>query len=223
MNALERQVLRLIGENPDTPDVFADTAIGIKPVRDSICDAIEEVAVLTGGYTESVDLPLQAERGLYRLSWAGGTFAWVRSAWLQGQQRKLERTDLVRLVEMDPRWMVHTGSPESYYQVGTDWIGVAPKPSATDDVLVLTCVVVPAPYEDDGARLKVRAEYERGLVHYAVAEYYASRGDAQRATKHWELYGRHIADALLWPVQPQRRITLRTGREPHWQPQETAK
>lgn len=220
MNDLERQVLRLIGEDPAAPDVFADTAAGIKPIRDSLNEAIEEVSLLTGGYTESIDLPLQAERGMYRLRWAGGAFGWVRSAWLQGNQRKLEASDLVRLAAMDPAWMTHTGNPESYAQVGLDWIVVAPKPSATNDVLVLTCVVIPGAYEDDTARVKVRAEYQRGLVHYAVAEYYASRGDAQRATKHWEIYGRHIADALHWPLHPQRKITLRTGREPQWQPQE---
>jgi len=221
VNALERQVLRLIGEDPDAPDVFVDTAEGMAPVRDSINDAIAEVSLLTGAYTEELDLPLVAGRGWYRLYWPESTYCWVRSAWLQGEQRKLPQTDLVRLDTLTPRWQVDSGRPQEYALVGVDWLALSPKPSASDDVLHLVCVCVPGRYSRDTERLKIRAEYERGLVHYAVSEYYAGRGDAARAAKHWELYGRHLADALGWPVNPHRRITLRTGREPHWTPQES--
>jgi hypothetical protein len=216
LNDLERQVLRLIGEDPAAPDVFTDDDAGMAPIRDSINDAIEEVSLLTGGYTEIIDVPLIEGRTFYRLHLRGSTFAWVRSAWLMGEKVKLEHTDLTRLNTLDGKWMFWQDRPSSYFQIGHDWLGFFPRASTTDDVVRITAVCLPERYTRDGQRIKVREDYKRGLVHYAVSEYYASRGDAQRAGIHWEMYGRHVADALGWPTNPQRRITLKTGREPKY-------
>ena len=47
MNLLEKQVLRLIGEDPSSPDVFLDTDAGVAPVREALSDAIQEIVMLT--------------------------------------------------------------------------------------------------------------------------------------------------------------------------------
>lgn len=214
MNDLERRVLRLVGEDPSSPDVFLDTEEDLAPIRDSLNDAVEEVSVLSGAYTEDFDLPLLAGRGFYRLAWTNSAFLWVREAWLQGERRKLVRTDLTRLEAQDPAWLSCDGRPSSYGTLGFDWLYVHPKPSATDDVVRLRCVCVPERYTRDGQRVKVRQELQQGLVHYAVSEYYAGRGDAQRAGLHWGLYAKHLGRMLGYPRNPERRVTLHTDGAP---------
>ena len=46
MNDLEKLTLQTIGESVDAPDVFTDA--NITPIRDSLNDAIEEIALVTG-------------------------------------------------------------------------------------------------------------------------------------------------------------------------------
>jgi hypothetical protein len=214
VNELERKVLRLIGEDPSSPDVFLDTPEDLAPIRDSLNDAIAEVAMLTGGYTEQYDLPLLASRGIYRLHWPVSSFLWVREAWLQGNRLKLTRTSLEGLEAIDPKWLETDGSPRLYTTIGFDWLVVYPRPSATNDVVRLTAVCVPERYATDGARIKVRPELQQGLVHYAVSEYYAGRGDAQRAGLHWGLYAKHLGHVLGYPRDPERRVTLHTDGAP---------
>ena len=60
MNTLERHVLELIGEDPDSPDVFTDTEDGMKPIRDSLNDAIEEISMVSGSNKRVYTLPLRS-------------------------------------------------------------------------------------------------------------------------------------------------------------------
>lgn len=211
MNALEEKVLELIGEDPAAPDVFTDDDEGMAPVRDSLNDAVQEIVMLTGAHKRTYVIPLRAEQGLYRIVPVNGELGWVTDAWLVNQKRRLEQTDLLRLSVYDPRWMVTTGSPRSYFPIGADVIGVWPKPSASSDVLELTVVEVPAAY-GDGDRVKVRDSFQYALVNYAVAEYWASRGDAVEAQKHMGLY----LDALGLREQymPHQSGGFQTRKEP---------
>jgi hypothetical protein len=58
MNALETHVLELIGESTDSPDVFTDDDEGLEPIRESLNDAIEEIVLVTGSYTEKYQILL---------------------------------------------------------------------------------------------------------------------------------------------------------------------
>ena len=202
MNSLEKQVLRIIGENVDSPDVFTDDAEGMAPVRDSINDAIQEINALTGGYTEQFYIPLVASKTFYRLSFLRGYFGWVEDCWLFNQKRRLQQTDLITLNRLDPRWLVHTGTPEEYVQVGPDIIGLSPKPSATSDVLELTCAIIPSAYTHDDDRIKLRDTYTRSAINYAVSEYYAGRGDARTANAHLAKYLESLGDIIGYRAKP---------------------
>ena len=198
MNSLEKQVLRYIGENVASPDVFTD-GTGMQPIRDSLNEAIQEIQMLTGGYTETFFLPLVSGKTFYRLSFIRGHYAWVEHAFLTTQKRKLVQTGLPTLDQYDPRWMVHTGTPDYYFQVGLDVIGVAPRPSASTDVLQLKLAVIPGAYEYDNERIKLKRSYHRAAVHYAVGEYYAGRGDAARAQAHLAAYLDRLGGIIARP------------------------
>mgnify|MGYP003669767858 CR=1 FL=1 len=188
MNKLEKQVLRIIGDDPDDPDVFKDDPVSLAPIRDSINDAVEELAMASGGHVQTFHVPLVAGKLMYRLRFARGHWCYVQSAWLTGQKRRLDQTTLGRLNSQDPRWMVSSATPRSYFQVGTDLVGFAFKPSASSDVVELTSVVIPARYENDTETVRVRDAFKFAVVNYAVAEYWASRGDAVAATKDFAQY-----------------------------------
>ena len=188
MNKLETQVLRLIGENADSPDVFADNDTDLAPIRDSINDAIQEICMLHGGYTEKFHVPMVEDKIFYRLTFKNGYLGWIQDALAITRKLRLSQTDFISLERQDPYWMIHTGYPEQYFQIGMNVVGFAPKPASTSDIVELTCVVIPAFYTKDVDRIKVRDTFQWAIINYAVSEYWAGRGDANEALKHFEDY-----------------------------------
>lgn len=209
MNYLETYVLQLIGEDTTNPDVFADTDTGMAPIRDSINDAIEEISMLTGGYKREYQIPLRTDNNFYRLKFQKGQFGWVTDAWLLGSKWRLSQTDFNKLNNEDPRWMKHRGNPSQYFHVGTDLIGIYPRTSGDADVVVFQCVVIPDRYTSDTDRIKLRTEYQWAVVHYAVSEYYAGRGDKPRAMEHMNLYLNRLG---LREAYPEAKDTTRGFR-----------
>lgn len=188
MNALETKVLELIGENPDSPDVFTDDEEGMAPVRDALNDAIQEIVMLTGTHKRQVWVPLRGGIAFYRLQLPNGTLGWITDAWCANQKRRLEQTDLQRLSGFDPRWMTYTGTAQSYLPIGEDVVGFYPKPASDGDIIELTVVEIPDAYEGGADRVKLRERFQYAAVHFAVAEYWASRGDANEAQSHFAKY-----------------------------------
>jgi hypothetical protein len=188
MHRLERKVLELIGEDPDNPDVFTDDELGMAPVRDSLNDAIQEVQMLEGANRRQYFIPLRSGQQIYRLDLNYGYVGWITDVWLINKKYRLEQTSVVRLTAHDPRWMVSSADPRSYFPIGSDSICVYPKPSASSDTLEVTIVEIPIAYTDSNSKVHIKSDFEYAAIHYAVSEYWASRGDAREALKHFKLY-----------------------------------
>jgi len=214
MNSLETHVLELIGEDTTSPDVFLDTSSGIAQIRDSLNDAIEDIAIVTGGQKRMYHLPLEGGCTFYRLRWTMDHFAWFTDAWLVGQKRRLEQTDLVKLFAYNPRWMLNSGSPQSYIPVGKNIVGFWPRPSGDTDVVAFNCVVIPDRYTTDTDRIKLRDNYKWAAVHYAVSEYWASRGDAKTAEYHLGKFLEKAGILTEFPMYADANNTLKTNKEP---------
>lgn len=210
MNALETQILRYIGEDTINPDVFSD----ITQIRDSINDAVQEINALTGSVTDQFVIPLVSDQTFYRISFEHGHFGWTQDAWLVNLQRRLRQTDRFQLDFIDPRWMNSTGTPEAYFQTGLDVVGVYPKPSASSDALELKCVVIPGRYTEDVDRVKLRETYKHAVVHYAVSEYYASRGAANEAKSHMAKYMQSVGLVNSYFIAPENAWRLRSAKDP---------
>lgn len=204
MNTLERHVLEIIGEDPDNPDVFVDTDVGMAPVRDSINDAIEEISMVTGADKKEYHLPLKANRLFYRLKWQSDSLGWITDAWLYGTKRRLDRKDFGWLRDYNPRWLHNSGTPERYVPIGYDLVCLHPVPSSDADSVVFSCAVIPGRYATDSERVRVRDNYRWAVVHYAVSEYHASRGDAQQAMRHHADYVRLAGFSQLYPKTAER-------------------
>ena len=192
MNILEQKVLERIGENVDSPDVFKDTDAGIAPIRDSLNDAVQEISMLTGAYKRQYLLPLRSGQAFYRFKLQNGYLGWVTDVWDVGRQFRLDQTSVTKLSSQDPRWMVGSGFPEQYMQLGDDVIGFYKKPSASAGAMELTIVEIPNAYTTDTERIKLRDSFQYAAVLFAVGEYWATRGDAQEA----KAYGVRYLDAL---------------------------
>jgi hypothetical protein len=188
MNALEEKVLELIGESTSSPDVFTDDSEGMSQIRESISDAIAEIVMLTGGNKRQYFLPLRDDQAFYRIRLQGGDLGWITDVWSVNTKRRLEQTDLLRLNAHDPRWMISSANPESYLPLGKDIIGFYPKPSGSSDVVEISLVEIPHAYESDRDRVKLREAFKYATVNYAVADFWASRGDAAEAQTHFARY-----------------------------------
>ena len=210
MNTLEKQVLKIIGENTTTPDVFSDDATGLAQIRDSINHGIQQVCMVTGSYQKKYYLPLREECQFYRLSWATDHFGYVVNAWDRGRHKRLAQTDVLALNNMDSRWMLHNGYPERYFHIGYQYLGINYKPSASNWILELDCVVIPKNYTADTDPWKIREPFERAVIQFAVSEYFASRGDANRAM---EYINRSLETAGLKKLNP-----IMAERKFQWQP-----
>jgi len=184
MNNLEKHVLEMIGENTTSPDVFIDTDDGLESIRDSINDGIQELSIMTGAYKSKYIIPLRKDQSFYRIKFTKDQFGWITDCWNVSTKWRLKQSDLLKESREDPRWMVHKGTPERYLQVGLDILGISPRPSGNDDILSLTCVTIPSPYSTSTDRIKLRDSFHWAVVHYAVGEYYAGRGDKREAMNH---------------------------------------
>ena len=214
MHQLERRVLQMIGEDPDNPDVFTDTEAGIAPIRESLNDAIQEIIVVTGSNKRDYLVPLRAGQQLYRIYPKSGYLGWITDVFMINRSRRLEQSSLSKLSKYDPRWMVSNADPRAYVPIGSDLICFYPKPAATEEIAQLTIVEIPMSYSDERSKLKIKEDYEYAAVEYAVADYWAGRGDAAEATKHFNLYLGALGlrdDFNIWPGQ-YRQMT--TKKEP---------
>ncbi len=216
MNTLEKQVLKMIAENSTTPDVFTDDATGMAQIRDSINHGVQQLCMVTGSYKKTYFLPLRGDCQFYRMGWETDYFGYVVQAWDRSRHLRLIQTDLVRLSSEDPAFMQRTGYPDQYFQIGYQYIGVYFKPSASDTILELDCVVIPKPYVTDTDPVKLRENFERAAVQFAVSEYHASRGDATRAM---EFLNKSLETAGLKRLNPQmNERQYQFGGYRPWQP-----
>jgi len=212
MNALETRVLQKIGENVNAPDVFTDDSTGMAQIRDSINDAIEEIAMLTGCYKDKYHLALRKNCSFYLLRPNRGAIAFITDAWLMAQRRRLEQTDITRMTATIPRWLYDTGSPYSYMQIGFYIVAIWPTPSSDNDIIEFNFVSIPDRYQGDSNRIKLRENFQKAAVNYAVSEYWASRGDANSAVIEFQKYLKHLGLSAAYPYGSDKVYTMRSQK-----------
>lgn len=212
MNELEKHVLEMIGENVDSPDVFTES--NIDQIRDSINDAIEEITIVTGSVTRRYRISIRANANFYRLDFSQGRIAWITNVWLYGVNRRLDQTDFVGLVTNNPRWLYNSGSPTTYFTVGENIFGIHPAPTSSSGQIEINSVVIPDRYQEDIDRVKLRESFKWATVHFAVGEYYASRGDAKQAMSHHTKYLKQLGISSLYPDFAEKVYQYKTHKTP---------
>jgi hypothetical protein len=205
-NDLEKRVMDLIGENTDAPDVFDDE--GIQEIRDSLNDAIEELAIITGCFQKVWHIPLKANCYFYQMP---DDFGWFESVYLLSIKRWLEQTSFVGLHHSDARWLRATGTPQLYAPIGARKFAIWPAKSTSVDTLEVSGVAIPERYTTDTDRIKLRKSFEWAAVNRAVSEFWATRGDAGTAAKSFQTYANESGLPAMYPAMAERRWQYRTG------------
>lgn len=214
MNSVERLVLQMIGENIDSPDVFTPESDDFLQVRDSIADAVEEIAAITGSVEKTYYIPIRADKTYYRLDTTSGTIAWITNIRTFSTQWRLEQTDLVKLRNYNPGWESDNGIPRSYFPVGLNYIGVWPKSSSDTDMMEVQAVIIPNRYKEDTDRLEMRKSLDWAAAHYAIGEYYAGRGDAQSAREHHAKYLQLVGIDMPYRSAAEYQYRMKPDKEP---------
>jgi hypothetical protein len=212
VNQLETHVLRLIGENVTSPDVFTDDA-GLDQIRTSLNDAIQEICMVSGSYRRTYHLALLANRIFYRLAPQNDYLGYIVGVFDRQNKRRLLRTDLSSLNHFDAWWLKRTGPPLRYMQLGLNHFAVYMAPSAKGTILDLDCVMIPHPYTSDKDPVRVRSQFQNAAVYFAVSEFYASRGDAKRATEYHTRYIEAAGLSSLHPLTSERQWRLGGGED----------
>lgn len=210
MNTIEQYVLEMIGENPDSPDVFTDDSTGMAHIRDSIGEAIEEICLVTGAHRKTWLLPLEANMGFYQIISANDAFGWAVSVWYPATNKRLRQKSISWLACQSPRWLYNTGTPEIYAPVGTGKICLWPAPAADTEAIQIEAVAIPKPYSYDDEPIKLIDSHQWAAAQYAVSEYWASRGDAKTAVYHFKEYLKLMQIADQVPDYNDRRWQYRS-------------
>lgn len=212
MNEIETNVLELIGEDVDSPDVFTDDSAGMVLIRESINDAIEEITMVTGTVQRTYKQPIRGNACFYRFDFSSERVAYIKGVWLYSIQRRLTQTDFIGLTNENPKWLYDSGSPHSYFMIGEKYFGIYPIPTASSDLLEIKTVVIPNRYTEDVDRIKLRDSFKNAATVYAAGEYYASRGNAKQAKNYHNQYLQILGIAGLYPASNERVYQLGMDR-----------
>ena len=202
MNDIETRVLEAIGEDTDSPDVFDST--GIDEIRASINDAIQEICLVTASKRRKWIIPLQSGKNFYRIYSEQDIFGWPVSVWLVNQKRRLDNKSFAWIARNNPQFLKVTATPLRYTIIGKETICLDPTPSADGDAIMIDAVAIPSRYTEDTDPIKVRDVFQHALVHYAVSEFWASRGDAKTALWHIQRYSAKLGVAGIYPETRER-------------------
>lgn len=213
VNDLEQMVLEMIGENVDSPDVFTDSTEGMVQIRDSISDAVEEISMVTGCNVRTYHITLREGRAFYRLPVKWESMAWFQEVWLMGQRRRVIQKDFIWLVKENPGWLKASGSPCHYCPVGSSMMAVYPVPAGAGDIMEVRMSVIPTPYTMGEDRIKLREDYQLAAAHFAIGEFYASRGDAKQAKYHHDIYVSKVINQYLPYPETAERVWQRQTYE----------
>ena len=87
-------------------------------------------------------------------------------------------------------------------------------------ILELTIVEIPEAYDDTKSRIQLKDDFQFAVVEFAVSEYWASRGDAKTANKHFDLYKQALGLRDDFDINPSRNNRFERTKEPY--PKETS-
>jgi len=209
---IEKRVLRIIGEDVDSPDVF--TSANITQIRDSINDGIEELCTLTDALVLPYRIPFYPDTYLYRIAFTSAQFCHILRAYLPDKGTPLAHATVGSVAKHDPKWLSASNTPAVYMPVGVKFVGFYPMYAAEGHHVELDCVVLPNRYATDDKVIQLRDDFHDSVVAYAAGEYFLGIGDLDKAN-YW--FGEYAKNTGRFGYRSRRRDkspTLRTHIRP---------
>jgi hypothetical protein len=162
---LKKSVMDIIGEDSASPTYW--TSSNDIELEEHLNDAIAEVCILTGQYTNELVLPLYASRSYYHLdAGKGGELLYLKRVRVYPEGYSLEQTDPAQLTREDYLWITRTGCPSKFYLVNGDMLRTVPMDSDGGRSLECLAVTIPPRYTEDDEVVDITTEMIDWVVSY---------------------------------------------------------
>lgn len=158
---IETRILEAINDDPDDPVFFSESQL-----LDLVNEANQLLCEDTLAIHRTALIPIRpGMRFIYTPSIAPDLMAPVR-IWNHNTNRKLTAFSMEELDALQERWSRATGTPETWFPVGWDIIGIYPTAAASGGVLRVDYVAWPRDLTDDSDRPELPEASHDALVLY---------------------------------------------------------
>ena len=209
MRDIEKKVLRIIGEDVDSPDVYTDA--NITPIRDSVNDAIEELCTLTNAYVHTYRIPLVIDTYFYRIAFTTAQFCYITRAYLPDMGRTLAQGTVGSVEKHDYKWLDSSNTPSVYMPIGVKYVAFYPMYAEAGHHVELDCAVLPNRYSTTDKVLQLRDDFRDAASAYAASEYFLSSGDLDKAAYWFGEYAKGASKFGYRSRMPDKSPALRSG------------
>jgi hypothetical protein len=129
------------------------------------------------------------------------------SAYLPEKNVELKQSSIGAIEKDDYRWLTTNNTPSRYFPLGVDYVGFWPMYGESGYQVELKCAVLPERYTRDTEVLQIRSDWEDALVNYAVAEYFTSVQDLEKAANWFAEYNKYAGQFGHRTKMPDRWVT----------------
>jgi hypothetical protein len=197
---LQKKVLRQLGENTDAPVYYM-----LDDVKESINDGYEEMADLSEFHEAITTIPTEPSTIYFdMIDELSENFLAVRRAWNNKTEKWLVPCDYRFLdSKVYPRWETVLGNPEIFFTRGLWELGLYPMETEAGCSIRLNYVSIPPALTASYEEPRIPAQFQNGLVEYALYDLLAQDGKTEKALSHWkqyiqiqETFNRHVRSRL---------------------------
>lgn len=203
-NNIENEILRVSGENIDTPDVFIEGSAELLMLRTFINDAIQELCMLSGVYRKNYILTTKTNRMFYRIVPQYDYISFINFILDRSRQLKLVKTELESIAKIDSFFLQRNGNASHYVMFGNEFLMLYPKPTSSY-ALTINFTAIPKSYTESTDPIKIRKDYERAVIYDSLSKYYAYNRELDKAVDYMKMaYETAKIDSNLLPEKPVR-------------------
>ena len=169
---LQRRILEAVGDDPDHPVFFSSNQLN------RLTDEANEIlAEDTRAIRRTALVPLKAGIGFVYIPAIAPDFMAPMRVWNHVSGLRLPTLSMAELDQLFIRWQDTTGTPELWFPVSWDLLGVYPRPAAAGGVLRIDYIAWPRSLMDGADRTELPEATHDALVLY---------GQYQGVLKKWD-------------------------------------
>lgn len=170
-------------------DVDAPVFFSGAQLNSLIDEAAEFVAAETRSLRSSSFVPLYAGTTFYSLRGLARDLMLPYRVWSHANSTKLTVTSMEELDQFQQRWSDTTGTPEMWFPVSWDIIGLFPRPSSSGGTLRIDYYAWPTSQQDESANLS--NTLSDAVVLYGIYMGLLKQWDAERAAAAFQRLQHH--------------------------------
>ena len=187
---IERRVLEAINDDPDTP-VFFDN----DQLARLVDEANEMLAEDTGAIRRTAILALREGVGYISTTAIDPDFMAPIRIWNHGLNQRLICLSMTEMDGLNVSWQTVTGTPEVWFPVSWDMLGIYPRPATAGSVLRIDYQAWPRGLMDGSDRSELPEATHDALVLYGEFQGLLKKWDSEQASERLKALQLHKAVA----------------------------